>query len=178
MIRDSASVKLRWDLSSAHPGAYDPRSRPVLQPLRLGFQRRHSLPYLLQPSFTKGQLLRQLISTLVLAVSPVLLVIHLLGPIQQLLNLLRQLRFLLFHPSVTHRPVLRCVRPDLGAVQRHMTQLHQPRSLAQRQHLQKQTRQRGQVVLAEVANRAEVRCVVRSQHPERYVLVETLGDPP
>ena len=49
--------------------------------LRLGFQRRHGFPYLLQPTLSKGQLLRQLISTLVFAVPPVFLIIPLPGPV-------------------------------------------------------------------------------------------------
>ena len=59
---------------------------------------------------------------------------------------------------------------------RFLSQLHQPRLLVQRQHLQKQPLQRFQVVLAKVANGAEVRRVVCRQHPEGDVLVETLGD--
>ena len=145
--------------------------------LGLGFQRRHGLPYLLQPSLPKRQFLRQLVATPVLAVPPVLLLIHLLGPPQQLRHLRRQLLLFLFHPPVTHRLVFGGVGPHLGAVQRHVTQLHQPRPLAKRQHLQKQPRQCCQVVLAEVGDGAEVWGVVRRQHPKGDVLVEPLGDP-
>ena len=97
---------------------------------------------------------------------------------QLLRQLRRQLRFFLFHPLITHRLVLRYVGPDLGAVQRHVAQLHQPRPLAKRQHLQKQTRQRRQVVLAKVGDGAEVWGVIRRQHPKGDVLVEALGDAP
>ena len=144
--------------------------------LRLGFQRRHGFPYLLQPTLSKGQLLRQLISTLVFAVPPVFLIIRCLGLSQQLRYLRRQLRCLLLHPLVTHRLMLRCVGLDLRAVQRHVPQLHQPRLLAQRQYLYEQARQRIQIILAKVGDGPEVRCVVRRQHPEGDVLVETLGD--
>ena len=59
-----------------------------------------------------------------------------------------------------------------------MAQLHQPRPLAKRQHLQKQTRQRGQVVLAKIRDGPEVWSVVRRQHPKGNVLVEPLGNAP
>ena len=144
--------------------------------LRLGCQRRHGFPYLLQPTLSKGQLLRQLISTLVFAVPPVFLIIRCLGLSQQLRYLRRQLRCLLLHPLVTHRLMLRCVGLDLRAVQRHVPQLHQTRLLAQRQYLYEQPRQRIQIILAKVGDGPEVRCVVRRQHPEGDVLVETLGD--
>ena len=55
--------------------------------LRLGFQRRHGLPYLVQTTLSKSQLLRQLISTLVFAVPPVFLIIRCLGLSQQLHDL-------------------------------------------------------------------------------------------
>ena len=124
----------------------------------------------------KGQLLRQLISTLVFAVPPVFLIIRCLGLSQQLRYLRRQLRCLLLHPLVTHRLMLRCVGLDLRAVQRHVPQLHQPRLLTQRQYLYEQARQRIHIILAKVGDGPEVRCVVRRQHPEGDVLVETLGD--
>ncbi len=50
----------------------------------LGLQRRHCLPDLLQPAFPEGQLLRQLITALVLALPAVFFLIHPLGPPQQL----------------------------------------------------------------------------------------------
>ena len=45
-------------------------------------------------------------------------------------------------------------------------------------YLQEQTRQRIQIILAKVADGAEVRCVVRRQHSEGDVLVKPLGNPP
>ena len=72
--------------------------------------------------------------------------------------------------------MLRCVGLDLRAVQRHVPQLHQPRLLTQRQYLYEQARQRIHIILAKVGDGPEVRCVVRRQHPEGDVLVETLGD--
>ena len=104
------------------------------------------------------------------------IIIRCLGLSQQLRYLRRQLRCLLLHPLVTHRLMLRCVGLDLRAVQRHVPQLHQPRLLAQRQYLYEQARQRIQIILAKVGDGPEVRCVVRRQHPEGDVLVETLGD--
>ena len=103
------------------------RSLCLLSNLGLGLQLRHRLSYLLQPSFPKGQLLWQFVSTLIRTVTPVLI-----GTPQQLINLRRQLRFLLFHPSVAHGFVPRCVRPHLRAVQRHVTQLHHHPRMIQR----------------------------------------------
>ena len=68
MMRDSVSVKLRWALSSGTPRVLTTFGLGLFASrLRLGFQRRHGFPYLLQPTLSKGQLLRQLISTLVFA---------------------------------------------------------------------------------------------------------------
>ena len=47
--------------------------------LGLGFQCRHGLPDLLQPTFPKGQLLRQLVTALVLAVPAVFRLVCLLS---------------------------------------------------------------------------------------------------
>ena len=137
---------------------------------RFGFHCRHGLPHLLQPALPKGQLCWQLITTLVLTVPPVCRVIHFQRSPQQLRHLRRQLRRLLLHPPVTHRLMLRCVGLHLGPVQRHLPQLHQSSQLAPCQHLQEQVRQLCQVVLAKVRDGAEVRRVVRRQHPKRDVL--------
>ena len=70
-----------------------------------------------------GQLLRQLISTLVFAVPPVFLFIHWSrAELQQLRHLRRQLRFPLLHPLVTHRLAVwkRSQALTFVAVQRHM----------------------------------------------------------
>ena len=58
MMRDSASVKF-WALTSSTPGIYTFGSAMFASRLRLGFQRRHGFPYLLQPTLSKVQLLRQ-----------------------------------------------------------------------------------------------------------------------
>ena len=146
--------------------------------LRQGFglQRRPGLPYLPQPALTEGQFLRQLIPTLVPAVTVVLVIVHLPGLPQQLRHLRLQLRFLLLHAPVAHRLIPGGVGPHLGPVQGHMAQLHQSRLLTQRQHLQEQAPQRLQMVLAKVGDGAEVGSVVGRQHPEADVLVETLGN--
>ena len=90
----------------------------------------------------------------------------------------RQQRLLLLHPAIAHGLVLRRVGPDLGAVQGHMPQLHQPCLPAQLQHLVEQTGQGCQVILAKVGDGAEVGVVVGRQHPEGDVLVEPLGHAP
>ena len=103
-MRDSVSSEVTLGLVVGHPRVLTTFGLGLFgSRLRLGFQRRHGFPYLLQPTLSKGQLLRQLISTLVFAVPPVFLIIRCLGLSQQLRYLRRQLRCLLLHPLVTHR---------------------------------------------------------------------------
>ena len=90
----------RWylltSLSSRRCG---PKALPRRLP-GLGLQRCHGLPYLPQPALPEGQFLRQLIPALVPPVPAVLLLVHLLGPPQQLRNLRLQLRVFRQHWSV------------------------------------------------------------------------------
>ena len=76
-MRDSASVKeVALGFVVGHPGCLRPSAFGLgrfVSRLRLGFQRRHGLLYLLQPTLPEGQLVRQLISTLVFAVPPILI---------------------------------------------------------------------------------------------------------
>ena len=142
-MRESGSVKFRLRLVIRHPGMIPSFPLSLLR-LRQGFglQRRPGLPYLPQPALTEGQFLRQLIPTLVPAVTVVLVIVHLPGLPQQLRHLHLQLRFLLLHAPVAHRLIPGGVGPHLGPVQGHMAQLHQSRLLTQRQHLQEQAPQR------------------------------------
>ena len=59
-----------------------------------------------------------------------------------------------------------------------MSQLHQPRSLAQPQHLHEQLREARQVFLPKTRDRVVVRVLVRGQVPERQVLIGRPLDPP
>ena len=107
MMRDSASVKLNWALSSGTPGCSLPAGRRLL--CRFPgprFQSGHGFHCLLDSALTKRQFCRQLIPALILTVPAVFLVIRLLGPPQQPGHLRRQPGFLLFHTLITHRLVL------------------------------------------------------------------------
>ena len=139
MMRDSASVKLRWALSSGTLGCSLPSSAACSASARASASKAAMASLILsnRPS-RKDQLRRQLITAPVLPVPAVLLLVHLLGPTQQLVHLTLQLRFLLFHPLIAHGLVLRRIRPHLGVVQRHVAQLDQPLTLAKHQHLQEQ----------------------------------------
>ena len=77
MMRDSASVKeVALGFVVGHPRMLTTFGLGrFVSRLRLGFQRRHGLLYLLQPTLPEGQLVRQLISTLVFAVPPILILI-------------------------------------------------------------------------------------------------------
>src|ERR1700738_665382 len=82
---------------------------------------------------------------------------------QPALDLRRKPRLGLFHPAIAHRLVDPGIGLDLGAVERHMAKLHEPRLATQRKNLPEQSGQRSQMPLAEFADRAEVRTL----HP-RY----------
>src|SRR5208337_853369 len=63
-------------------------------------------------------------------------------------------------PLVAHRLMLRGLRPNLRPVQRHVSQLHQPRALAQLQYLHEEPRQRAQVLLPKRRDRVVIRMLV------------------
>ena len=112
-MRDSASVKeVALGFVVGHPRMLTTFGLGrFVSRLRLGFQRRHGLLYLLQPTLPEGQLVRQLISTLVFAVPPIL--IRCLRLSQQLRRPRRQL-VLLARPSL-----IRMEQPnqrDVGAL--------------------------------------------------------------
>src|SRR5439155_21547424 len=88
-----------------------------------------------------------------------------------------QLRRTLFHALVAHRLVLRRVGLDLGAVERHMPELHQTGRLAQLQNLPEQFAKRLQVTLAEIRDGAEIRCVECYNAHEINALAARLADP-
>ncbi len=149
--------------------------RRLLPGFRVQF--RPGLSNLLQPAFPPRQFLRQLVGQSL----PLLLIldrVDRLGPLQQLLHF-RLLR--LFgppHPPITHRLVLAGVRLEFRPVDRHMPQFHQPRLPAQSQRLQKQSRQRLQMPFPKLVERAVIRMRVRTQIPERHVLMRPFLDLP
>src|SRR5207302_11473997 len=78
------------------------------------------------------------------------------GPSQPALNLRRKPRLGLFHPAMAHPLVDPGIGLDLGAAERHMAKLDEPRLAAQRKNLPEQSGERSQMPLAELADRAEV----------------------
>jgi len=62
--------------------------------------------------------------------------------------------------------VLAGIVADLGAIQRHMAQAHQPRFLAESQYLNKEAGQSREMVPAEIADPAVVGQLVSGQHAE------------
>ena len=125
-----------------------------------------------------GDPFRHLVAGLVAAVQLVLFSIRCLGRAQPLGDRGFQLRGALFHALVAHRFVLRRIGFDLGAIERHMPELHQAGRLAQLQNLPEQFAERLQVTLAEIRDGAEIRCVERYNAHEINALAARLGDPP
>ena len=125
-MRDSGIGEVTLGLVVGHPRVLTTFGLGLFgSRLRLGFERRHGFPYLLQPTLSKGQLLRQLISHACLCRTADLPHHPLPGPVATTpLPPPPTLRCLLLHPLVTHRLMLRCVGLDLRAVQRHVPQLH------------------------------------------------------
>ncbi|HVP45485.1 MAG TPA: hypothetical protein VMT32_02840, partial [Bryobacteraceae bacterium] len=85
-----------------------------------------------------SQFLRQRVGRLPLAPTPVLFLIHVRRPPQQFLDSLLPILLLLAELTITHRPPTAGVGFQLGAINSHVPQLHQPRLLAQPQRLHKQ----------------------------------------
>jgi hypothetical protein len=116
--------------------------------------------------------------TPVLAVASILLRVGRLRFLQDLVDDLPQPRLVLEHPFVAHRLVLRRMRFHLRPVDRHLSQLHQLRFLAQVQNLHEQRPERVQVAPPELADPRVVRVAARREHPEGHVLVRPSLDLP
>src|SRR6201998_3360947 len=84
----------------------------------------------------------------------------------------------LAHPLVAHRLVLGGVGLDLRPIERDMAKLDQPGPLAQAQHLAEKRRQRVQMTLAELRDRAEIRGVETDDAHEVDAFPPALGDRP
>lgn len=194
-MRLSGSVKLRcafvghalgrrWRLA----GLFAPLCLPLLVRLLpaphllfgsgFGFrlQRGLGLADLLQPLLFVGHPIEHLVAALV-AVELVLLRIGCLGGFKPAVNLGLKLRLPRLHTLVAHRLVLRRVRLGLGAVERHVPELHQSSLLGKLQNLHKQPRQRLQMPAPELRDGAEVRRIVRHDHHEVGALHRRPGDP-
>ena len=155
------------------------RAAPLLRRrgrLRCRLQRGLGLTDPLQPLLLVGHPIGHLIAALV-AVELVLLLIGRLRRLEPALDLGLELRFPLLHALVAHRLVPGRVGLDLGAVQRHVPQLHQSSRLGELQHLHEQPRQRLQMPSAELRDGAEVRRIARHDHHEVRTLHCRLGDP-
>ena len=122
--------------------------------LGLGLLFQHSFggPTRLEPLFAPGEFGGQFIAAL----------IRTLGrSIPRIGDLRLQPRFLRHHSSVAHRLVLRGIRRHRRAVQGDGAQLDQTCLLAEFQHLHKPSGQSGQMLFPKVADRPEIRPLVR-----------------
>ena len=145
--------------------------------LGFGFQLSLGRADLLQPLLLVGHPIRHLVAALA-AMQLVLFRVGGLRRRQPAVHLRCKLRFPLLHALIAHRFVLRRVRLDLGAIERHVPEPHQTGLLGQLQHLHEQSRQRLQMPSAEFRERAEVRWVACRDHHEVGALHGRLGDPP
>jgi hypothetical protein len=76
--------------------------------------------------------------------------------LQPAVNLFLQLGLPLANALVAHRLVLGRIRLDLGAVERHVPELHQSGPLAQFEHLHEQRRERSKMAASELRDGAKV----------------------
>ncbi len=111
----------------------------------------------LEPLLFIGHPLGHLVASLRGSELTILSLIGLGGLSQPVLDLRRKPRLGLFHPAIAHRLVDPGIGLDLGAVERHMAKLHEPRLAAQRKNLPEQSGKRRQMPLAKLTDRAEVR---------------------
>ena len=144
---------------------------------RLGLQFGLRRPDLLGALLLVRDPVRQLLAALVAAERLVFLGVRRFGGAHPLGDLGVELGRPLGHALITHRLVLRSVRLDLRAVERHMAELRQPRPVAQLQNLREQAGERLQVTLAEVRDGAEIRRVEPDDAHEVDPFARRLGDP-
>ncbi|ESW76192.1 hypothetical protein X772_32340 [Mesorhizobium sp. LSJC280B00] len=117
--------------------------------LGFGLQFGLGLANLLQSLLLVGHPIGHLVAAL-LAVELVLLPIGRLRGFEPAVDLGLELRFPLLHALVAHRLVLGRVGLDLGAVERHVPELHQSRLLGKLEDLHEQRSQRLQMPSAEL----------------------------
>ncbi len=144
----------------------------------LGFERRLRLADARKATLAPTKLLRQFVSAHPNTVARILARISCLRLAKQALDLLVQPALLAQHALVAHRLVLARIGLDLGAVNRHMAKLHQPRTPAQLQHLHEQPLNVLPVHLAKLVDSGEKRLRVGANHPKRHVLVAGTLDTP
>jgi len=140
------------------------------------FQRRLGGADRLDPLLLVGDPFGHLIAAFV-AVQLVLCGVRALGRAQPTVDFGLKLGLARLHALIAYGLVLRGVRLDLGAVERHVAELHEAGLLGQLQDLHKQPGQRLQMPLAEVADGAEVRRIERRDHHEVGALGARRGNP-
>ena len=79
---------------------------------------------------------------------------------------------------MAHGVVLAGIGLQLGSIQSHVAQAHQPRLLTQPEHLNKQPTQDSEVAATEIADPAVVGLLVAGEHPEGGVFPAGLLDLP
>jgi len=104
--------------------------------------------------------------------------IDLLGPSEEVPDLLLQADHLRLDPAVAHSLVRGGVRLDLGPVEGHDPELDEPGLLTPPDDLEEEALEGGKVPLAEVADGPEVRGAVRGGNAEGDIFLTALGDPP
>ena len=107
----------------------------------------------------------------------VLLRIGRLGSSKPAVDLGLEFSLTFLHALIAHRLVLGRVRLDLRTIERHMSELHQPRLFRKLQHLHEQSSQSLQMPSPELRYRTEIRRIPRHDHHEVGPLLASLGNP-
>ncbi len=176
-VRDLGRPPFRFPVGLARPplplGPLGPRGVRCLDGLRfrLRLQRGLGLTDLGEPILAAGQLGGQLVAAPALPMLGVLRRIDCGGLREERRDLLLQFLLGLAHPAVAHRLVLGGIRQDLGPVQRHVPQAHQPGPLAELEHLAEQAGEGRQVALPKGGNAIVIGVLVGRQDPVGDLLV-------
>jgi hypothetical protein len=85
-----------------------------------------------------------------------------------------KLRLPLLHASITHSFVLGGIGLDFSPVQGHVAELHEPRLLANLQHLNKPPGNLEQMTLPEIGNPPVIRMRVAREDPEGHIFIGLL----
>ncbi|GEM_PF-2107030 len=138
---------------------------------RLRLQGRFGLPDLGEAALPAGQFGGQRVPASAWAVLRVLRSIDGSGLREKRRDLALQRLLGLTHPAVTHRLVLGGIGQDLGPVEGHVSQAHQPGPLTELQHLAEQPREGWQVALPKGGQAVMIGMLVGRQDPVRNLLV-------
>jgi hypothetical protein len=137
----------------------------------LRFQFQPGLANLFQTLLAALQFLRQLATSLSLAVLAIFLRIHALCLAHQFRDLLHQLRLRLEHPVLLMALCLEALAFTLVPSRATRTRLTIPAFWQEPQELNEQTAEGIEVAEAKVADPAEIQLLVPRQHPKRQILV-------